>query len=923
MRTKLSKAGRTLSLLSALFAFLLGTAQAQPFYNVVQPTDPIIANSTNSPPSLGVANAINGTEAKYLNFDGATGPCGFIVTPAIGATTIIGIGMLSANDSGPPDEPVGGDDRDPKIVTIEGSNDPLAGNSWDATTNWTLIYTNGDWPPFTNRFEWEYDYFHNAQPFTSYRWTCWQTQGTTENGMQISEVQLLASTEPANCAIAGFTLTPVNTLVLEGQPATFFTAVNAPWPIQWYSNGTPVMGATNTSFTTGPVTTNNATNLYSVGIVGCITSTEVQAQIFTPSLTNLSIGVHFQGSGANGAPCALSPKRIAGQQLQAFWNECTNGNGGTGTGDHTSMGTNLVDSTGSYSPITFSFANTGAWGAGTGTTLPDQILLNGIAGSVEFTEVGNAMTFTFGNVSVNTTNAVLVYSVSPPYQVQELSFQIQTNTPPIYEDTFNANTYATAPGFYRATSTNADKPAAGDVVRFDGVTPDSSGNITVSVSILSIPASVRNVGVNAIQLLLNAPNPGNPPKIVEQPQPAGALSNGMLTLTVDAVGAGLSYQWRYNGVALFNGAPYSGVDTATLVISPFTAAQEGQYSVAIFNAAGYVISEVATAEISTFTITNGLVAHWPFDQTSGSNAPNTVPGGAPVQVQGTAAWGAGEVSNALVLDGTTTWGYVSNYTKPATAITGSAWVNIDTANYTLGNNIDIMRNMQGDFASTGGNVGQFSLELTSDTNATVGLIPTVDIGLSSLNGLVTVSAPSSLEITTNGWHHLAFTADSAELRLYLDGQEVGSAPYTGALAGGAGFTLDQDWISVGARATSDTNSTPPVDLDVTTGPDLLPGRLDDMGLWTRALTAAEIQDIYQGGLKGLSLAQVVESLPASGPTVSATLSGKNIVISWTPSGGALQSSAALGSGAIWSTVTTNNPATVPIGAGPSFFRVAR
>ena len=69
--------------------------------NAVVPTDHITASSTNSPSSEGVANAIDGTEAKYLNFDGATGPCGFIVTPSAGATTITGLAMQSANDSGP------------------------------------------------------------------------------------------------------------------------------------------------------------------------------------------------------------------------------------------------------------------------------------------------------------------------------------------------------------------------------------------------------------------------------------------------------------------------------------------------------------------------------------------------------------------------------------------------------------------------------------------------------------------------------------------------------------------------------------------------------------------------------------------------------------------------------------------------------
>ena len=53
-------------------AIALLTACATASYaqkNVVQPGDPIIASSSNMPGSEGVANAIDGTQAKYLNFD--------------------------------------------------------------------------------------------------------------------------------------------------------------------------------------------------------------------------------------------------------------------------------------------------------------------------------------------------------------------------------------------------------------------------------------------------------------------------------------------------------------------------------------------------------------------------------------------------------------------------------------------------------------------------------------------------------------------------------------------------------------------------------------------------------------------------------------------------------------------------------------
>jgi len=57
------------------------------------------------------------------------------------------------------------------------------------------------------------------------------------------------------------------------------------------------------------------------------------------------------------------------------------------------------------------------------------------------------------------------------------------------------------------------------------------------------------------------------------------------------------------------------------------------------------------------------------------------------------------------------------------------------------------------------------------------------------------------------------------------------------------------------------------------------------------------------------------------PKLAYTRAGANLTISWTPTGGHLEKSAAVGTGAAWTTVGTANPATVPIGAGNQFFRV--
>jgi hypothetical protein len=64
------------------------------------------------------------------------------------------------------------------------------------------------------------------------------------------------------------------------------------------------------------------------------------------------------------------------------------------------------------------------------------------------------------------------------------------------------------------------------------------------------------------------------------------------------------------------------------------------------------------------------------------------------------------------------------------------------------------------------------------------------------------------------------------------------------------------------------------------------------------------------------------SYVAAGPQLSISVSGGNVIISWTPTGGHLQSSPTLsGPGVNWQTIGTANPATVSIGSGAQFFRV--
>src|SRR5438132_2089239 len=245
MQTSLWK---SIGLPSCLLLSLSGsTAFAQS--DVTQPGDPIIASSSSSPGSEGVANAIDNTQAKYLNFDSANDAkaSGFVVTPSIGATTVIGMSIESANDA---------PQRDPKTVVLEGSNDDTI-SSYSSGT-WEIIVGVTNLPPFTARFQTQQFFFENTKSYKHYRWTVLATQSDltgTHNDccMQVAEVELLAVTQSNPCGQAAFTEQPVDTPALAGSPASFFTKVNGPWTLQWYRNGQPIPGATKTFYSTPPV----------------------------------------------------------------------------------------------------------------------------------------------------------------------------------------------------------------------------------------------------------------------------------------------------------------------------------------------------------------------------------------------------------------------------------------------------------------------------------------------------------------------------------------------------------------------------------------------------------------------------------------------------------------------------------------------
>lgn len=86
---------------------------------------------------------------------------------------------------------------------------------------------------------------------------------------------------------------------------------------------------------------------------------------------------------------------------------------------------------------------------------------------------------------------------------------------------------------------------------------------------------------------------------------------------------------------------------------------------------------------------------------------------------------------------------------------------------------------------------------------------------------------TSNPIPLNEWHHFAGVYDSNALRLYVDGVLVDEEPLVGYIPEGASSPLVMGGYSSGG--------------------DPLPGSVDEVKLYARALSASEIQDIFTSG----------------------------------------------------------------------------
>ncbi len=304
-----------------------------------------------------------------------------------------------------------------------------------------------------------------------------------------------------------------------------------------------------------------------------------------------------------------------------------------------------------------------------------------------------------------------------------------------------------------------------------------------------------------------------------------------VSLNVSAVGtATLAYQWRQDGTNI------PGATTATLAFPGLLVASKGgTYDVVITNSLGSVTSAPTAVIVQTVAaVTDGLAAYWPFNETTGLDANDASGSGSIGALRNYPAdntqWIPGQIGGALRFwgAGSNTHVFVTNYSKPSVTMTIAAWVWADSRPTWA----TIIKNWPA-------SAQQFHFGLDNATGDLSNYL--IQQGGAQVGP---VREGTSTPLPLNSWQHVALVCDGANMRLYRNGAPVGAAlAYNGTIQ----TNPVNQFLGIGVKLLA-------TGLPATDGSQgFWAGKMDDLGLWKRALSADEVFSIYRTGTNGQPL----------------------------------------------------------------------
>lgn len=388
----------------------------------------------------------------------------------------------------------------------------------------------------------------------------------------------------------------------------------------------------------------------------------------------------------------------------------------------------------------------------------------------------------------------------------------------------------------------------------------------------------------AILTVLPAPQA---PVIILPPQSLAVSVGSNATFSVSANGtAPLLYQW------FFNGAFIAGETNPSLALINVGYPQEGSYVVRVQNSFGITNSPAATLTVSSL----GPVAHWKFDETPGSTVAADSVGNFPGTLSpfGAGFVPGGRAGNALSLDLTANGlvNFGNNLMLGASNFAVSAW--IKTAPGDTNGFGNFVSKHDANFAD-GYILGLNHTAVANGLDKAYFFAGTRTIPGSF--GVVDV-AVSTNSVNDGNWHHVVGVYQpSGNTTIYVDGAPAeGSIVSSPIVANAVPFLVGG--VTVGVTPTA-----------------MYSGLVDDVQVYNRALSDAEIDFLFQNPGQEINGAPFVVTPPLStsvvlggSVTFTATVSGTApFTYQWRRNGTAI-------SGATGPSLTLNNVQTNQGGA---------
>jgi hypothetical protein len=348
---------------------------------------------------------------------------------------------------------------------------------------------------------------------------------------------------------------------------------------------------------------------------------------------------------------------------------------------------------------------------------------------------------------------------------------------------FAADLNASVEGVYDLWRKDGDAPVGTPVVQSEY----ADGSVTASKM---AEGSVSKSALDATILKYLKP------EITSQPQALTVYADTNASFSVTAEGKYLTYQWKKDGVDL------AGETNATLNITDANATQhDGNYSVMVSNDFGSVESLRTLVDVNSTWSTDGLVGWWKFDDGSGTVAYDSSGNGYHGNLFNGPTWSSGKIDGALSFDGADDRVLIP-VPKPSFPFSFSIWIRPNSNN------------------------PQGIIDTSPNNHNVLRIHP---------NGGVfewwQASPSFELNVTANQWQLIVIqinhTGTHRVLTYYLNGDFVGS--YSSLNNNTVGWTV-------------------PVLGDVNNGgAGRYNGLLDDVRIYDRALSAEEVQALYNLG----------------------------------------------------------------------------